>query len=183
MHSTAPTLTYPTRNKASIRIPARRPTEVFDLVTDIGALPGWNDLIAEIVERPAILRPGAVWKVRMQQGPMSWTSRSTVVVHDRAAGLFIHRSGTDDGNPSYTEWRWTVAPDGDATILTVSWKLRPATRFRRLVMAPYRARRLRREVPTSLDRLATVATAGPLHRSGARFVWPSASRSVGGGAS
>lgn len=89
----------------------------------------------------------------MQHGPVSWISRSTVVAYDRAACVFLHRSGTDDGNPSYAEWCWTAAADGAGTALTVRWSLHPAGRIRRRLLAPYRARRLRDEVPASLDRL------------------------------
>jgi hypothetical protein len=95
----------------------------------------------------------------MRDGPLRWISRSTVVEHDPESMVFAFRSGTDDGNPSYAEWRWSVTADGDGTILEVSWRLCPRTALRRWLLAPYRARRLRREVPTSLADLARHLTA------------------------
>jgi hypothetical protein len=109
------------------------------------------------VERPAQLLPGAVWKVRMHDGALRWTSRTVVVAYDPAARTLVHRSGTDDDNPSYSEWSWTVTPAGTGSTLTVSWELHPRTWVRRVLVAPMRARRLQREVPASLAKLAKLA--------------------------
>jgi uncharacterized protein YndB with AHSA1/START domain len=149
------------RNRASIVI-ARPPAEVFAFITDVDQLPAWNDLITGVVSKPADLQPGSVWKVSLAQGPMRWVSRSTVVEHDPTLGRFIYRSGTDDDNPSYAMWSWQVTPHPLGSELTVSWSVNPRTRIRRWVLAPLRARRLRAEVPTSLERLRTALDATDL---------------------
>jgi hypothetical protein len=144
------------RNEAHVDVRSCDPETAFAMITDLDALASWNDQIAEVVERPPALAPGAIWKVRMQQGPMRWVSRSTVIELDADRHVFVHRSGTDDDNPSWSEWRWRVLPAGDGSRIEVGWTLHPRTRLRRLLLAPYRSRRLRREVPVSLERLAAV---------------------------
>lgn len=152
------------RNRASIVI-ARPPSEVFAFITDIDRLPTWNDLITDIVTRPAELQPGAVWKVSMAQGPMRWVSRSTVVEYDPQHLRFVYRSGTDDDNPSFAMWSWQVVRHPTGSELTVSWSVNPRTRIRRWLLAPIRARRLGAEVPTSLVRLRSALTAAHLERN------------------
>jgi len=148
-----------TKNRARIRVPGIAPSAVFDMVCDLDQLADWNTAITHVVSRPHSLEPGAEWKVAMRDGPLRWISRSTVVEHDPESMVFAFRSGTDDGNPSYAEWRWSATTDGDGTILEVSWRLCPRTALRRWLLAPYRARRLRREVPMSLAELARHITA------------------------
>ena len=129
------------------------PTAAFELLTDLDRLAEWNALIDAVVDRPAELTPGAVWKVAMRKGGMRWVSRSEVVTHDPSARRFTYRSGTDDGNPSYSEWSWSCDADGEGTIVRVGWRLHPVTRLRRWLIAPLRARMLRREVPVSMEAL------------------------------
>src|SRR5688500_10619720 len=86
------------------------PDAIFDLITDIARLPEWNREIRTIHEQPAVLTPGAEWAVEIHAMGTHWPSRSTVVAIDRATGLFAYRSGSDDGNPSYGDWVWRVAP-------------------------------------------------------------------------
>jgi len=152
------------RNRASILI-ARPPAEVFAFITDIDRLPTWNDLITGVVTRPHDLQPGAVWKVSLAQGPMRWVSRSTVVEHDPQCLRFVHRSGTDDDNPSFALWNWHVIQHPIGSELTVAWSINPRTRLRRWMLAPLRARRLRAEVPASLDRLRSALTAAHLEEA------------------
>ena len=141
-------------NQATIRIAGCDPDALlFSFVTDLEALGEWNDLVHDVVDVPDRLVHGAVWRVETEQGAMRWVSRSTVIEFDPVRRRFSHRSGTDDGNPSFTEWSWAVGEDS-GTVLTVSWELHPHTRLRRWFLAPYRSRRLRSAVPTSLQRLA-----------------------------
>lgn len=153
----------------TVPVPGHTPAEVFAFVTDLGTLPRWNDAIEEVVERPATLSPGATWRVRMHADGLRWTSRSTVVRCHLLTGDFVYRSGTDDGNPSFTEWRWRVWCDGDhTTMLTVSWLLVPQTTLRRWLIAPLRARRLQREIPASLARLVDALTSSVAARPPSR---------------
>lgn len=153
-HRHSPTrTTAATADRADIRVPRTAAREVFDVVCDIDRLPRWNDAISRVVSRPDALVDGAAWTVAMRDGAMRWTSRSTLVRYDADAMVFVYRSGTDDDNPSYAEWRWSATQDGEDTVLEVGWRLHPRTALRQWVLAPYRARRLRREVPASLARL------------------------------
>ncbi|HYN34855.1 MAG TPA: PIG-L family deacetylase [Ilumatobacteraceae bacterium] len=140
-------------NRARAHVRGAAPHTVFDFVCDLDQLPRWNTAVVDVVSRPNSLARGAVWKVAMRDGPLQWVSRSTVVEYDPDAMVFVYRSGTDDGNDSYTEWRWSTTAEGDDTIVEVSWRLVPRTALRRWLMAPYRARRLRGEVPASLAAL------------------------------
>jgi hypothetical protein len=93
-------------------------------------------------------------------GAMRWKSRSRCEELDPVARRFRHRSGTDDGNPSYALWAWEVVPDGDNSSVMVSWELHPVTLLRRVAMSRMRQRMLsRNEVQASLQTLATLAAA------------------------
>ena len=132
---------------------------VFATLTDLDRLPDWNDAIAAVVDRPERLEPGAEWVVKMHALGQSWASRSKAVDYDLAARRFRYRSGTDDGNPSWADWTWTVsAIDATRSRVTVSWELHPATFWRRVLLVRIRSRQLRnRELPASLSRLAEAA--------------------------
>jgi uncharacterized protein YndB with AHSA1/START domain len=131
------------------------PSEVFGLLTDVERLPQWNSIITGVVERPEALTPGAEWVVQLKAMGNSWASRSTIEEYDPRGCVFAYRSGTDDGNPSYARWRWTVAPapDGGSRV-TVSWDLHPQTFWRRALLVRIRGRQLRREVPASIESLS-----------------------------
>jgi hypothetical protein len=131
---------------------------VFDVITDVDRLPEWNDLIEAVVVRPAGMGRGAVWKVRMRAGTVSWVSRSVCLAHYPTARQLRYRSGTDDGNPSYADWAWTVTAAAGGCVVEVAWALHPETFLRRLLGAPVRSRMLRREVPVSLAALARYVT-------------------------
>jgi hypothetical protein len=98
--------------------------------------------------------------VQMHAMGQGWASRSTLLDHDPARRSFRYRSCTDDGNPSWAEWTWTVTPvDDQRSRVSVSWELHPATFWRRTLLARIRARQLgRTELPRSLSRLAKAAT-------------------------
>lgn len=131
------------------------PTDVFGLLTDIDRLPEWNRIIVSVAERPAVMTQGAEWVVRLKAMGSSWPSRSTVEELDPDQHVFAYRSRTDDGNPSYARWRWTVESEGDAgSVVTVSWDLHPQTFWRRALLVRIRDRQLRSEVPASIESLA-----------------------------
>jgi len=128
--------------------------DVFAFLTDIDRLPEWNAIIVEVVERPDVVQIDAEWVVRIKAMGTSWASRSKVEEYDIERRVFSYRSCTDDGNPSYATWRWQIEPDaGRASRVTVSWDLHPQTFWRRVLLARIRSRRLRREVPASVDAL------------------------------
>ena len=130
---------------------------VFDLVTDPNRLAEWNAIVARTVEAPDELVPGAQWVVELAALGQTWRSRSTVVAMDRAARRFTYRSMTDDGNPSYADWTWSVGSSGTGCVVAVTFDLHPATFWRRVLLGKIRARQLRRnELPHSLDQLAQV---------------------------
>lgn len=129
---------------------------VFRTLTDIAAMPAWNNRMTRVVERPDALRPGAEWVVEFRVLGRTWNSRSTVEELDPAAGRFVHRSRTDDGNPSEASWSWTVTDHPAGCRVEVTWTLRPVTFWRRALLGRIRARQLARaEVPASLAALAT----------------------------
>lgn len=144
---------------ASARIDAA-PEEVFAAVTDLARLPEWNDVIREVLEVPPRMEVGARWKVRIHAMGSSWVSRSEVRAYDRAGGVFAYRSQTDDGNPSFADWEWRIAPDGGASRVTVSADVNPQTFWRKHLLAKIRRRSLRKEMPASLEGLQSLVAAG-----------------------
>ena len=138
---------------ASIRIERESARAVFDLITDIHRLTAWNRNITRVDGPAQLRRPGQIWHVRILQGPLSWVSTSTLVTIDADARTYTYRSGTDDDNPSFTEWTWSVRQAGHVAVVEVDWRLFPQTRLRRWVLAPIRRTQLRTEVAASLERL------------------------------
>ncbi len=59
--------------------------------------------------------------------PAKWNSPSRVTGIDADRFVFEHTSQTDDGNPSYITWRWTVEPDPAGAKVTVQWACYPKT--------------------------------------------------------
>jgi uncharacterized protein YndB with AHSA1/START domain len=141
--------------------------DVFAALTDVAALPRWNaciDRVLEPLDRP--MEAGSVWVVQMKipVPPASWPSRATCTTYDAERFTFAHRSVTDDGNPSFVEWRWQVTPLTPATSrVDVTWSVNPRTLWRRLVLARMRRPQLVAEVGRSLrtlDRQLAGAAAG-----------------------
>ena len=127
------------------------PEAIFTLITDIDRLPEWNDAIENVVERPAGLDTGTEWVVKMHPNRMmSWKSRSSVEEIDRQGLRFGYRTKNEDGNPSYTLWRWEVDPDDSGAKVSVRWDVYLKTLDRRLLAGPIRQRQLRKEVAASL---------------------------------
>jgi uncharacterized protein YndB with AHSA1/START domain len=125
--------------------------KVFALVSDIDRLPEWNAVITRVVERPAELTRDAEWVVELRAMGNTWNSRSSVVEHDHGAMRFCYRTQTDDGNPSFAHWTWTVQDAGpESATVTVAWELHPKTFARRALLARVRHRQLRKEVRESL---------------------------------
>ena len=127
--------------------------DVFRLVTDIGRLPEWNAVITRVVEPSEDLAPEREWVVELRSLGNTWRSRSAVLEYDATSRRFSYRSRTDDGNPSYGDWTWTIEPDDDGSQVTVSWDLHPRTFWRRTLLARIRNRQLRSEVRKSLNAL------------------------------
>ena len=137
------------------------PDAVFGTLTDIPRLPAWNDAIVKVVEPLAALESGAEWLVEVHALGQSWTSRSRITDVDAAQRRFSYRSCTDDGNPSYALWTWTVDPHPDGSHVTVTMELNPITFWRRVLLARIRARQVgRTELPRSLRALEEAARAG-----------------------
>src|SRR3954468_5066876 len=93
---------------ATVTVPvAAPPAAVYELITDVGRLTEWNDCIEALVETPSVFETGAQWGVRMHVPGMGrGDSRSTVAELDVRARRFVHRTQTDDGNPSWAIWTW-----------------------------------------------------------------------------
>jgi uncharacterized protein YndB with AHSA1/START domain len=127
--------------------------EVFEIVTDPSRLPSWNDGIAQVIDAPNHLEPGSEWRVRLQVLGRAWVSRSTVSRIDPAKGYFSYRSHTDDGNPSFADWVWNIAPDPEGCRVDVSVSLHPLTFWRKHVLVRVRQPLLRREMERSLAAL------------------------------
>ncbi|MGN6475141.1 MAG: SRPBCC family protein [Mycobacteriales bacterium] len=130
---------------------AADPASVFALLTDVDRLPTWNQAIEAVVSRPGVLDAGSEWHVTMHPPRMpSWGSISTVIEHDPRARRFSYRTRNADGNPSWTEWRWSLEPTGAGTVVNVSWDVYLKTPDRKYFAGPLRKRQLAREVPQSL---------------------------------
>lgn len=158
---------------------AADPDEVFAAVTDLARLPEWNRAVTRTLELPRALHPGAEWVVEVTAFGQRWPSRSRLVEHDPAARRFAHRSGTDDGNPSYADWVWTVTPVPGGCEVAVTATLAPRTFWRRLLLARVRRHQLaRREVPDSLAALAgRLEDARPqVWRTRKAVIWSQAAR-------
>jgi len=143
---------------ASAVVPAS-PDAVFRTLTDIGGLPDWNAVMTRVVEQPGTLEVGADWLVEFRALGQTWKSRSIVEELDIPGRRFAYRSCTDDGNPSYARWAWSVVDDPAGSRVTVSLDLHPVTFWRRVLLARIRRRQLTRtELPSSLAALAAAAT-------------------------
>lgn len=147
---------------ASARFDAQ-PDAAFALLTDIASLPTWNDAITRVVDQPASLQPGAEWVVELRAMGQTWESRSHLRELDPTSGRFAYRSCTDDGNPSWAEWAWTVTGTaGGGSRVSVTLEVHPVTFWRRVLFVRIRARQLRRtELPRSLAALAAALQAAP----------------------
>lgn len=147
-----------------VAIPAD-PDVIFEAITDIDGLPAWNDAITTVVEAPTELVVGSEWVVELHALGQSWLSRSSLGNLDREARRFGYRSCTDDGNPSWVDWQWSVDAHPEGARVTVQWDLHPATFWRKVLFVHIRRRQLARtEIPASLASLGRhVAATNPSH--------------------
>jgi uncharacterized protein YndB with AHSA1/START domain len=135
------------------------PDEVFATLTDPARLPHWNHAVRRVVDAPTTLSSGDQWVVELHVLGRTWHSRSRVEALDPVARVFAHRSQTDDGNPSYALWRWTVTsePDG-GSLVTVTFELQPRTFWRKALFVHVRRHQLAaQELPRSLAALAVAS--------------------------
>ena len=146
-------------NSASVVIDAA-PADVFAAITDLDRLPEWNAHLPRVVQHPGRpLAEGVEWVVRINALGTHWHSRARVLTYDPQALRFEHQSCSDDGNPSYARWHWSVSPTtDDRAKLDVAWEVYPRTFWRRALFSKFRRSQLPNEVRTSLDTLATKLT-------------------------
>ena len=131
------------------------PALAFATITDLHRLPEWNNRIAKVLQAPdGPLAEGDEWKVQMSVPPAKWVSRARVLRYDPVQFTFQHLSQSDDGNPTYGIWTWTVAASDDGADVNVTWDIHPETFWRRLLFGKIRRRQLADEVPASLHALA-----------------------------
>jgi hypothetical protein len=127
------------------------PDAALRTIIDVHSLPTWNAAITRVLDAPATLNVGDEWVVELSALRQRWSSRSRLILLDRDAREFRYRSATDDGNPSYAEWTWTVAEAPGGCEITVTWTLHPQTFWRRALLGRVRQHQLlKTEVPTSL---------------------------------
>jgi Polyketide cyclase / dehydrase and lipid transport len=125
--------------------------DVFGLLIDVDRLPEWNEHVDHIIERPeGRLAAGVEWVIEMRAMGTRWPSRAHALTVDPAGGRFEHRSRSDDGNPSYGLWSWTVVPREQGSTLTVTWAVYPRSFWRKLLLARVRRPFLADEVRASL---------------------------------
>ena len=135
------------------------PDAVFGRIIDVGKLPSWNSAIREVTEQPQTMTRGAIWKVRIHALGSTWVSKSEVVEFDRATRRFSYRSQSDDGNPSYADWTWTVDSEGDGSKVTVSFGANPKSFLRKYFAIHMRKPGLRKEIKASLESLSAAVRA------------------------
>lgn len=136
------------------------PQDVFATVTDLEHLTNWNAAIRAVREVPPALVSGAGWVVDIHAtGFGTWASRSEVVRFDPEHLVFQYRSRTDDGNPSFADWRWAVEPDPAGARVTVTYDLNPLTFWRKLLVVRLRKPGLARELQASLAALGRAVRA------------------------
>ncbi len=145
-----------TNTTASVVVDAD-PDAIFALLTDVNRLGEWNQIITRVLHEPAEMTPGAEWVVEMHAMGQTWASRSRLEAIDVAGRRFSHRSGTDDANPSFTVWHWSVDPHPGGALVGVRWELNPRTFWRRHLVVHLRRRALAREVPMSIQALGEAA--------------------------
>lgn len=130
------------------------PDAALRTIIDVRSLPTWNAAIIRVLEAPATLTVGEEWVVEMSALGQRWSSRSRLIALDRDARRFAYRSATDDGNPSYAEWAWTVAEAPGGCEVTVTWTLNPQTFWRRALLGRVRQHQLlKTEVASSIAAL------------------------------
>ena len=72
---------------------------------------------------------------------------------DADRGRFSYRSQTDDGNPSYADWHWVVAPDGSGARVQVTVGAHPRSFWRKVLFSRIRRRSLQQTMAASLRAL------------------------------
>lgn len=139
---------------------AAAPALVFELITDIDRLPEWNAEVVKVVERSGT-DVGAEWVVGMHALHTRWNSRSRVVAIDAERGRFAYRSQSDDGNPSYADWRWEVVPHTTGARVAVAVEAHPRTFWRRVLLSRIRPSGLQKAMDESLRALGSLLAAQP----------------------
>jgi hypothetical protein len=143
--------------QATAVLPVSLP-EAFAVITDIERLPDWNLEIPKIVESPAVLEVGSEWVVTIHAMKTRWNSRSRVTEIDAARGVFTYRSQSDDGNPSYADWRWQLNETPAGTRVHVEVDIRPRTFMRKALFSRIRKSSLEKAVQHSLVALGELVT-------------------------
>lgn len=136
------------------------PDAALRMIIDVHALPNWNAAITRVLDVPTSLTVSDEWVVELSALGQTWSSRSRLIALDRDVRRFSYRSATDDGNPSYAVWTWTVAEAPGGCEVTVTWTLHPQTFWRRVLLGRIRQRQLlKTEVPASLAALQAAVEA------------------------
>lgn len=94
------------------------PDALFETLVNPQRLPEWNKAITRVIDSPATLEAGDEWVVEMSALGRRWASRSQVRVLEPATRRFEYTSQTDDGNPSYAEWSWSVSETSGGSRVT-----------------------------------------------------------------
>ncbi len=133
--------------------------KLFALVTDVDRLPEWNEHIHHVVDASAgELRVGDEWVVETRAMGSKWDSRARAQEIDRSNLRFAYRSQTDDGNPSFALWTWSLTPMGEGAEIAVEWELHAKTFWRSFLLSRIRHRQLKEEVRTSVRAAANAVS-------------------------
>lgn len=108
----------PRRHSDSIVI-ARSPEEIYDLVSDVTRTGEWSPVCAacwwDEGDGP---RVGAWFTGRNVTPERTWDTRSQVSAAERGAEFAFDVGSVEP----WVRWGYSLAPDGDGTLLTESWE-------------------------------------------------------------
>lgn len=147
----------------SVRV-AAPPEKVWDLVSDVTRMGEWSPETVRASWRPGSSGPavGARFKGSNRRGLVRWTGPCEVTAAEPGREFAFVRVSRIDGG---TDWRFTMEPDGDGTLLTETATQRrepaaPLQLVMRLMFGSDRQDQVRQSMRQTIERVKAAAEAG-----------------------